>query len=294
MKLLRRIAEVRAWREQERSARKKVGFVPTMGYFHDGHLSLMRYARKEVDTLAISIYVNPLQFGPQEDFAAYPRDLERDLRLAEEVGVDMVFAPSDEEMYPPGFQTLVRVLHLQRPLCGWSRPGHFDGVTTVVTKLFHIVEPELAYFGQKDYQQAQILRRMTRDLNFPVEIRILPTVREKDGLAMSSRNTYLNAEERQLAPELYRALQMAEDAFTRGERNAERLRALVRAHLDRFPAFRIDYVEVVHPETLEPLAHIEEGAVVAVAAYLGRARLIDNLLLGEAKRQLACESPSFG
>ncbi|MER3401645.1 MAG: pantoate--beta-alanine ligase [Thermoflexus sp.] len=255
------------------------GFVPTMGYLHEGHLSLIRRARAENDHVAVSIFVNPTQFGSHEDYNRYPRDLERDLRLLEPLQVDLVFVPSVEEMYPPGFQTWVIVEELSRPLEGASRPGHFRGVATVVAKLFNIVQPDRAYFGQKDAQQAVVIRRMVRDLNFPVEIVVCPTVREPDGLAMSSRNTYLSPQERQAATILFRALQAAKARYEAGERDGERLREAMREVLRGEPLARVDYVSVADPETLEELSRVEGPALLSLAVYIGNTRLIDNLLL---------------
>ena len=265
---------LRWWREG-----KVIGFVPTMGYFHEGHLALMRRARQECDVVVVSIYVNPLQFGPREDFQRYPRDLPRDLRLAESVGVDIAFVPKDEDMYPEGFQTFVEVTELTRGLEGFYRPGHFRGVTTVVAKLFNIVLPHKAYFGEKDFQQLRVIQRMVRDLNMPVEIVTCPTVREEDGLAMSSRNTYLNAEERKAASALFRALQRADQLFRDGERRVAILKAVVWDVLSEEPLVHPQYVEIVDAETLQPIFVIERPAVILLAAFVGTARLIDEWLL---------------
>lgn len=278
MQVVRTIAEVRAIR---RALPGTWGFVPTMGYLHEGHLSLVRRARAENDHVAVSIFVNPTQFGPHEDYNRYPRDLERDLRLLEPLGVDLVFVPSVEEMYPPGFQTWVIVEEVSQPLEGASRPGHFRGVATVVTKLFHIVQPDRAYFGQKDAQQVVVIRRMVQDLNIPVEIVVCPTVREPDGLAMSSRNTYLNPEERRAATVLFRALQAAKARYEQGERDAERLREAMREVIQAEPLARLDYVSVADPETLRELSQVEDRALLSLAVYIGKTRLIDNLLLPE-------------
>jgi len=278
MQVVRTIAEVRAIR---RALPGTWGFVPTMGYLHEGHLSLVRRARAENDHVAVSIFVNPTQFGPHEDYSRYPRDLERDLRLLEPLGVDLVFAPSVEEMYPPGFQTWVIVEEVSRPLEGAARPGHFRGVATVVTKLFNIVQPDRAYFGQKDAQQAVVIRRMVQDLNIPVEIVVCPTVREPDGLAMSSRNTYLNPEERRAATVLFRALQAAKARYEQGERDAERLREAMREVIQAEPLARLDYVSVADPETLQELDRVEDRALLSLAVYIGKTRLIDNILLPE-------------
>jgi pantoate--beta-alanine ligase len=262
------------WREG-----KVIGFVPTMGYFHEGHLALMRRARQECDVVVVSIYVNPLQFGPREDFQRYPRDLPRDLRMAESVGVDVAFVPKDEDMYPEGFQTFVEVTELTRGLEGFYRPGHFRGVTTVVAKLFNIVLPHKAYFGEKDFQQLRVVQRMVRDLNMPVEIVPCPTVREEDGLAMSSRNTYLNAEERKAASALFRALQRADQLFREGERRVAKLKAAIWDALSDEPLVHPQYVEIVDAETLQPIFVIEHPAVILLAAFVGTARLIDEWLL---------------
>jgi len=269
-----------AWRREG----KVIAFVPTMGYFHEGHLSLMREGRKRGDVLVVSIFVNPTQFGPGEDFDRYPRDMERDLRMAEEVGVDVIFAPTVEEMYPEGYQTYVEVEKVTQHLCGLSRPGHFRGVTTVVTKLFNIVKPHVALFGQKDYQQLITIERMVKDLNMDVEIVGMPTVREEDGLAASSRNVYLSPEERKAALSLYRSLRRAEELFSEGVRESQRILEEVRGVLEAEPLLKIDYVHVCDPETLEDIeGPIGERALVAVAAKVGTTRLIDNTLLGGRK-----------
>lgn len=265
---------------QLRSQGKTIGFVPTMGYFHEGHLSLMRQARQECDVVVVSIYVNPLQFGPKEDFNRYPRDLQRDLKMAEEVGVDIVFSPKDEDMYPEGYQTFVEVTELTRGLEGFYRPGHFRGVTTVVAKLFNIVLPHKAYFGEKDFQQLRVVQRMVRDLNFPVEIVPCPTVREPDGLAMSSRNTYLSESERKAATVLNRALKAADQLFRNGERSATRLKVKVWEVLATEPNIRPQYVEIVDAETLEPVSVIDKPAAILLAAFVGQTRLIDEWVLG--------------
>lgn len=258
-----------------------IGLVPTMGYFHEGHLSLMRASKQQDDVTIVSIYVNPTQFAPHEDFKKYPRDFDRDCQMAEKEKVDVIFAPSDEEMYPAGYTTYVEVEELSRVLCGKQRPGHFRGVATVCLKLFQICHPEEVYFGLKDYQQSVIIRRMVKDLNLPVHVNVLPIVREPDGLAMSSRNTYLSPEERKQAVVLFQALKKAEGRFAEGERNASLLKELAEREIQTAPSARIDYVEVVHPQSLHPLERIgEEGAVLALAVYIGTTRLIDNVLLG--------------
>ncbi len=264
---------------------KRIGLVPTMGALHEGHLSLVRAARAQLDVVAVSIFVNPLQFGPKEDFGKYPRSFERDCQLLEAEKVDLVFAPSNEEMYPPGATTFVTVEGLSEKLCGRSRPGHFRGVTTVVSKLFHVVEPDAAYFGQKDAAQATIIRRLVRDLTLPVRIVVCPIVREKDGLAMSSRNCYLDPQQRKQALVLYRSLMRVQTLADTGERSAAKLLDVGKQVIAEEPGARLDYFEIVDPETLDPVADISQGALVAVAAFVGATRLIDNVVLhgvGEA------------
>lgn len=256
-----------------------VGLVPTMGYLHAGHLSLVRAARSECASVVVSIFVNPTQFGPNEDLAAYPRDLPRDLQLLAEEGVDLVWTPAQEDMYPPGYQTWVSVEQVTQRLEGAMRPGHFRGVTTVVAKLFNAVQPQKAYFGQKDAQQAIVVRRMVADLNFPIEIVVCPTVREADGLAMSSRNVYLSPSERQAATVLYRALQAARAAFLDGERSAERLRQRMVDVIQSEPLARLQYVSCADPETLDELDGEVRHALLSLAVFIGKTRLIDNLRL---------------
>lgn len=256
-----------------------VGCVPTMGYLHEGHLSLVRRARAECASVEVSIFVNPTQFGPNEDLDRYPRDLPRDLAMLEAEGVDLVWTPTAAEMYPPGFQTWVTVEKLSQGLEGAARPGHFRGVATVVAKLFNGMLPDKAYFGQKDAQQAAVIRRMTQDLNFPVEIVVCPTVREPDGLAMSSRNVYLNAEERKAATVLFRALSAAEQAYRRGERRAEVLRRIAREVIEAEPLARLQYISCADYETLEELEKVERKALLSLAVYIGQTRLIDNFVL---------------
>jgi pantoate--beta-alanine ligase len=260
---------------------RPLGFVPTMGYLHPGHISLAERARAECASVAASIFVNPAQFGPNEDLASYPRDLPRDLSLLEAAGVDLVWTPTPEVMYPPGFQTWVSVEALTGGLEGEVRPGHFRGVTTVVAKLFNAVAPQKAYFGQKDAQQAAVLRRMTRDLDFPIEIVVCPTVREPDGLAMSSRNTYLNPQERTAATVLFRALSAAKSAFDSGQRDAESLRRLMRAVINTEPLARLQYVSCADYDTLEELTQLTGKSLLSMAVLVGRTRLIDNFVLGE-------------
>jgi pantoate--beta-alanine ligase len=270
--------------EELRSARpildQPVGLVPTMGYLHDGHLSLVRRAAEECASVVVSIFVNPTQFGPNEDLAAYPRDMERDLRLLEPLGVNLVWTPTSEIMYPDGYQTWVQVEALTKSLEGARRPGHFRGVTTIVAKLFNGVQPARAYFGQKDAQQAAVIRRMVRDLNFPLEVVVCPTVREPDGLAKSSRNAYLNPEQRQAATVLYRALSTAKDAYEAGERDAEKLRALMRETIAAEPLAEMQYVSCANYDMLEELETVNSKALLSMAVFVGKTRLIDNFVLG--------------
>lgn len=276
MKVLKSIAELRG----ERAAfTGSVGLVPTMGYLHQGHLALVRRARQENDTLVVSIFVNPTQFGPQEDLQSYPRDLNRDLVLLEEEKVDLVFAPTLEEMYPPSFDTYVDVGDIDKRLEGKSRPGHFKGVATVVAKLFNIVEPTRAYFGQKDAQQLLVISRMVADLNMNVEVVSVPTVREEDGLAVSSRNVYLSPEERCAATVLWRALSLAQKLWEGGERRGEAIREQMRTLIEGEPLATIDYVSVADPETLEELGEVAGPALVSLAVRIGKTRLIDNITL---------------
>ncbi len=268
-------AAVKEWR----ASGKTVGLVPTMGYFHQGHLSLMRRAREENDIVVVSLFVNPLQFGPREDLDVYPRDFQRDRELAEEVGVDCIFYPSVEEMYPQPFLTTVRVGKITEVMCGKSRPGHFEGVTTVVAKLFHIIPADRAYFGQKDAQQVRVIQKMVEDLNFDIEIRVCPTVREKDGLAASSRNVYLSEEERQRATLLYRSLQEAQRMIERGERKAEVVERRVRELLEGQPGIDLEYLAIYDNIDLEPLEILQGEVLVALAARVGKTRLIDNVLI---------------
>ncbi len=257
-----------------------MGFVPTMGYLHEGHISLVRRARAECKSVAVSIFVNPTQFGPNEDLSKYPRDLEQDLRLLEEAGADLVWTPTPEVMYPPGFQTWVEVQEMTSPLEGAQRPGHFRGVTTVVAKLFNAVQPAKAYFGQKDAQQAAVIRQMVKDLNFPLEIVVCPTVREPDGLAMSSRNVYLDVEQRKAATVLYRALSAAKDAYEKGERDGEKLRQAMREVLECEPQAQMQYVSCADYDTLEELKTVKKKTLLSMAVFIGRTRLIDNFVLG--------------
>jgi pantoate--beta-alanine ligase len=277
------VAGMKAASAKLKAQGRTIGFVPTMGYLHEGHLSLVRECRKRVDTTVVSIYVNPLQFGPQEDFRRYPRDPGRDSSLLEKEGADVLFLPTDHEMYPELFRTSVEVAGLQDKLCGRSRPGHFRGVATVVLKLFHIVRPDYAFFGQKDAQQVVVLRRMVEDLNMDVNIRALPIVRERDGLAMSSRNSYLSEAERRAALVLFQSLEEGRRMFEGGERAASQIRERMARTMASEPLARVDYVEIVRPESLEPVERIEGETLVALAVYIGRTRLIDNIILGTTK-----------
>jgi pantoate--beta-alanine ligase len=273
---------IRDMRAASRAARRtglRLGLVPTMGALHEGHLSLIRAAKASCQVVAASIFVNPTQFGPNEDLAKYPRPLEHDRELLENEGVDLLFAPPVDEMYPSGTPTWVTVEDLSDKLDGRSRPGHFRGVTTIVTKLFHAVEPDAAFFGQKDAAQAAIIRRMVRDLNFPVEIVICPIVREPDGLAMSSRNIYLDLQQRKEALVLQRSLMQVKQMDGAGEYNAARLIVAAKEVFVTEPAVRLDYFEIVDPDSLDPVHDVSKGALVAVAAFVGTTRLIDNILL---------------
>jgi pantoate--beta-alanine ligase len=262
-----------------RAAGKHLGLVPTMGALHEGHLSLVREARAQCDAVAVSIFVNPTQFGPAEDLSRYPRQFDRDCQLLENAGVEIVFAPAVDEIYPGGAVTWITVEGLSDKLDGRSRPGHFRGVTTIVAKLFHIIEPESAFFGQKDAAQLAIIRRMVRDLNFPLEIVGCPIVREADGLAMSSRNVYLNAEDRVRALVLQRSLLRVQEAYQGGERSAARLIVAARELLASEPGVAVDYFEIVDPDTLDAVDNVERRTLIAVAAVVGGTRLIDNVIL---------------
>lgn len=260
---------------------KRITFVPTMGFLHEGHASLLREGRKQGDVLVLSIFVNPTQFGPNEDLNRYPRNLEGDCALAQSCGVDVIFAPAAGDMYPSGFQTTVSLGPLTQPLCGASRPGHFNGVAVVVTKLFGIVQPDVALFGKKDFQQLAVIRQMTRDLNLPVEIIGMPIVREPDGLAMSSRNSYLSPEERQQALCLFRAIMAVRQLFEAGETSVERLLTAARKKITSVPAAAIDYLELRDGITLAPVQQAAPGTLLALAVKIGSTRLIDNTVLGE-------------
>ena len=279
MDIIRLPAEMTAWSNKMITAGKSIALMPTMGYFHEGHLRLMRLAAKEADCVVVSIFVNPIQFGPNEDFESYPRDMESDLAKAEEQNVDLLFAPSVDEMYPGGSQTKIIVEKVTKYLCGLSRPGHFDGVTTVVVKLFNIAKPHIAIFGEKDYQQLTVIRRMVKDLDMDIRIVGVPTVREPDGLAMSSRNTYLNTDERVSALSLNKSLDLAEDLFKQGEREAFKIREAVEALILSHPHTAIDYINICDSHTLEDLEILEKEALVALAVKVGKTRLIDNRVI---------------
>jgi pantoate--beta-alanine ligase len=265
--------------EARRSFTGRVGLVPTMGYLHEGHLSLVRRAREGCDHVIVSIFVNPTQFGPKEDLSKYPRDTGRDLSLLEPLGVDLVWMPTAEVMYPTGYQTWVDVEAITRPLEGAMRPGHFRGVTTVVAKLFNAVQPHKAYFGQKDAQQAAVIRQMTRDLSYPIEIVVCPIVREPDGLAMSSRNVYLDPEQRKAAIVLSRSLRAAKEAYESGEREADKLRGKLNEVLTSEPLAQVQYVSCSDYDTLEELDTVTGKALLSMAVYVGKTRLIDNIVL---------------
>src|SRR5580658_3186907 len=279
MLVLKTIAEIRNACAQIRAAGKTLGLVPTMGALHEGHLSLVRAAQASCDTVAVTIFVNPTQFGPKEDFASYPRTLEQDCQTLEAAGVDLVFAPSVEEMYPSGASTFVEVAGLSERLDGASRPGHFRGVATVVAKLFNIFMPDHAYFGQKDAAQVAVLRKMVRDLRFGVQLDVCPTVREPDGLALSSRNRNLSSEERRQALVLSRALLAVQQQVHDGEQDSGKLLVTAMRVFREEPAVEVDYCRIVDPDTLEDVGDVGQGALVAVAALVGATRLIDNLLL---------------
>ncbi|MCX5866774.1 MAG: pantoate--beta-alanine ligase [Proteobacteria bacterium] len=279
MEIINDINQMQKRAEALRNSGKTIAFVPTMGYLHDGHLALMRAGRELGDVLVVSIFVNPAQFGPKEDFGSYPRDLERDSALCRQVGVDIIFHPAAEAIYPRGFQTHIEVENLSRGLCGDFRPGHFRGVATVVAKLFNIIKPHAAVFGEKDCQQLAVIRRMTADLNLDVQIVGYPTVRETDGLAMSSRNTFLSAAERQSALSLSRSLEQAQQMVREGERAPGRIEQAVRETISREPATEIEYVRVCHPESLSELKWVEDSTLLALAVRVGKTRLIDNRII---------------
>ncbi|RKY98951.1 MAG: pantoate--beta-alanine ligase [Candidatus Hydrothermota bacterium] len=278
MKIIKKIAEMQKIANDLRQQGKSIGFVPTMGYLHEGHLSLMKCARKENDVVVISIFVNPIQFAPGEDYERYPRDEEGDIRKAKEAGVDIVFIPDVKDMYSDNYSTYVEEKVLSAGLCGARRPGHFKGVTTIVAKLFNIVKPHRAYFGKKDYQQLRVIERMARDLNFDIEIIGCPIVREPDGLAMSSRNVYLNQEERKSALCLYKSLLLAQNMIKKGERNPAIIKKAMEEFILKHPHVKkIDYIEIVDRYTLQPVDKLTGNELIALAVFVGPARLIDNM-----------------
>lgn len=279
MRLIKKVAVLKKIIGDAKRKGKKIGLVPTMGYFHQGHLKLMEKARKMSDLVVVSIYVNPLQFGPSEDYAQYPSDLKRDLRLAKKVGVDIIFAPVDKEMYKKDFSTYVEVTgRLTEVLCAPHRPSHFKGVTTVVAKLFNIVEPDFAFFGQKDYQQLVVIKKMVRDLNMPLKVIPVPTERCKDGLAMSSRNTYLSKDARERALSLYKSLKLAQKLIKEGQKSTEIIKREMR-NLLLASSLSIDYISISHPETLEEIPEIKGKVLIALAVRINKVRLIDNMVI---------------
>jgi pantoate--beta-alanine ligase len=279
MDVISEISTIKAAIAKQKMMGKSIGFVPTMGFLHEGHLSLVRDSLQQADCSVVSIFVNPSQFGPSEDFRDYPRDLKKDTAVLEEMGVDYLFVPDNEEIYPEGFKTYVEVTDLQDRFEGRSRPGHFKGVCTVVLKLFMIVQPDIAFFGQKDAQQALIIKRMVRDLNLDVDIQVLPIIREKDGLAMSSRNVYLNKVQRKAALCLVKSLRNADQAFKAGERDSSIILSGMTRLINAEPLAKLDYVAIVDLDNLEPLDKIEKDALILVAVFIGRVRLIDNLIV---------------
>ncbi len=279
MKIIRSIRELKTFVKAAQKNNKTIGFVPTMGYLHEGHLSLMRKAKKYCDICVVSIFVNPLQFGPKEDFRKYPREIKRDECLSKEAGVDIIFYPSAKNMYPSGYLTYVEVKGISDVLCGKSRPRHFKGVATVVMKLFNITQPDIAYFGQKDAQQAVIIQKMVRDLNIPLKIKVTPTIRENDGLAMSSRNVYLNSQERRDATILNLALKNAKNLIRKGERSSQVVIANIKKMILLKKTAKIDYVECVDANNLSPLKKPEGRVLIALAVWFGKTRLIDNIIV---------------
>ncbi len=283
MLIVRKIQEMQSLANDFRKE-KKIGFVPTMGFLHEGHLSLVRRSKEMADLTVVSIFVNPIQFGPNEDFERYPRDFERDRTLLEKENVDVLFYPQIEEMYPEGYRTYVKVTEIEDYLCGRTRKGHFQGVATVVAKLFNIVKPHFAFFGEKDYQQLKIIERMVKDLNMDVTIVACPTVREEDGLAMSSRNSYLSPDERRKALNIYGALKRVQSLFMEGEKNVAKLVEEARRFLASVEGLEIEYISIVDCETLKDLEFVEESGLLAIACWIGKTRLIDNIVLRRDKR----------
>jgi len=279
MEIINHIRDMQHWSETQRVAGKKIAFVPTMGYLHEGHLSLVREGKKQDNVVVVSIFVNPMQFNQQADFDKYPRKDEQDRRMLEGVGTDVLFYPTAPEIYPAGFQTAVEVGRVSEPLCGAFRPGHFRGVTTVVAKLFNIVKPHVAVFGQKDFQQCVVIQQMVKDLNFDLEILPMPTIREPDGLAMSSRNVRLSPAERHNSLSIARALNQAQEMVTKGERRPEIILKAVQETLTREDGVRVEYASLCHPETLEEVTRLFGPTLLAIAAWVGEVRLIDNRVL---------------
>lgn len=281
MKIIKSVKDMQSFSEALRNQGKIITFVPTMGYFHEGHLNLMREGRRRGDCVVVSIYVNPTQFGPNEDFEQYPRDFERDLAMAESVGVDVIYYPANQEMYPPNYQTYITVEEITDNLCGLSRPGHFRGVATVCAKLFNAVKPHITVFGKKDFQQWVTIKRMVQDLDMDLEVVGMATTREPDGLAMSSRNVYLKAEERKSALSLSRSLRMAKELYDQGERDAEKIIKKVKDHIDSNPYTKIDYVQICDTTTMKDVTRMDGECVIALAVRVGKTRLIDNYVFGE-------------
>jgi pantoate--beta-alanine ligase len=279
MKIINTVKEMKRYAKHNNRRGRKIALVPTMGYFHNGHLMLIREARKRCDRLVVSIFVNPLQFGRGEDFATYPRNVKRDLTLARECRVNVIFAPSSEELYPPSYSTFIEEELLSKKLCGPFRPGHFKGVTTVVGKLLNIVRPHTVVFGQKDAQQAAIIKKMITDLNYPVRIAVMPTVREKSGLACSSRNKYLSSRERKEAAVIYRSLLRAKEEVGSGMKDVRRIIGVVKEVLSDAPLVRLEYLAAVNPDTLEHTSTVSEKTLIAIAARAGKTRLIDNIIV---------------
>jgi pantoate--beta-alanine ligase len=280
MRIINHIPDMQRWSETQRLAGKKIACVPTMGFLHEGHLSLVREGKRRGDVVVVTIFVNPMQFNQASDFDKYPRNVEQDQRMLEEIGTDVLFYPTAPEMYPENFQTAVEVDKVSKPLCGAFRPGHFRGVTTVVAKLFNIVKPHFALFGEKDFQQCVVIQRMVKDLNFDVEIIPMPTIRETDGIAMSSRNARLNESERQTSLCISRALNSAQEMVTRGERNTEAVLQMVQDTLSKDGGVRLEYASLCHPETLEEASRVSGPTLLAIAVWVGDVRLIDNRVIG--------------
>ena len=279
MKIIRKISQMQKLAKELHKKGKSIGFVPTMGALHEGHVSLIRQAAAENDIVVVSIFVNPIQFGPNEDYKRYPRNLRLDAQLCEKVGTDVIFCPNAQQMYPANYKTYVNVSDLSDCLCGKFRPGHFKGVATAVTKLFNIISPDIAYFGQKDAQQASIIKKMTEDLNIPIKIKVMPTVREKDGLAMSSRNIYLNKEERQDAAIVYQALILAKNLIKQGGVDSSDIIRKMRQLINRKKSARIQYISIVDPKDLKPIDKIRGKVLIALSVWIGKTRLIDNIVV---------------